>query len=81
MNYDFTLVDIVAHFCELSLVMGMVAIAKGHTFGWGLRLIGSAGWIGIAIVLADRGVFLSALILWPLLFCAIDIYGLTKWRE
>lgn len=75
------LLDIAGHLCEMALVFGMFAIAKGHSSGWALRLVGSLGWIGIALVLAAEGILLTSLMLWPVLFASVDIYGLKKWTE
>jgi len=78
---EFLALDIAGHLCETALVLGMFAIAKGHSAGWLLRLAGSIGWICIAVLLAFEGVLLTSLIVWPLLFASIDLYGWNKWRE
>ncbi|MBG95094.1 MAG: hypothetical protein CL793_07565 [Chloroflexi bacterium] len=78
---DYLFVDIAGHLCELALVLGMFAIAKGFAAGWVLRIAGSVGWIFVAIVLAVEGVLLTSLMLWPLLFLAVDVYGLKSWTE
>ena len=75
------ILDVAAHVCELALVVGIFAVARGHSAGWALRLAGSVGWIGIAIALADQGILLTSLIVWPLLYAAVDVYGLKKWTE
>ncbi len=76
---NLVVLDIAAHLCELALVLGIFAIAKGHSAGWALRLVGSIGWLGIAIALAGEGVLMTSLMLWPLLYAAVDLYGLKKW--
>ena len=78
---NLVVIDIAAHLCELALLVGIFAVAKGFSAGWALRLVGSVGWVAIAIALADEGIMLTSLIVWPLLYAAVDVYGLRNSRQ
>ena len=77
----FIWVDLAGHICELALILGMFAIAKGFSAGWVMRIAGSTGWILVALVLARDGIVLTSLMVWPAMFIAIDLFGYRKWTE
>jgi len=80
----FEALDIVGHFAFAASLIGMLLIGRSRrpqarpgleALGWPLRLGGEAAWVAIGIVLVFEGVPLSSLVIWGLIFCAVDIYG------
>jgi len=68
------MIDVYGHIFYAFLLAGMICIAFGLRVGWWLRVIGELGWVGLGFVLG-----LSSIVVWGLLFIAIDLVGAYRW--
>lgn len=68
------MIDILGHIFYAFLLAGMISIAFDYRIGWWLRAIGELGWVGLGVTLG-----LSSIVVWGLIFVAIDLYGAYRW--
>jgi hypothetical protein len=68
------MIDTLGHIFYAILLAGMVCLAAGWRIGWWFRIIGELGWVGLGLALG-----LSSIVIWGLIFVAIDLYGNYKW--
>jgi hypothetical protein len=70
------MLDFFGHLGYASIMVGMFLLARRNAYGWVARLLGDAGWVALGFALG-----MSSIILWGLVFIAVDISGWRKWRE
>jgi hypothetical protein len=70
-----TLPDILGHAGYISIITGLVLLARQNKWGWLCRMFGDVIWLIVGILTG-----MTSLWFWGFFFLGIDIWGFRKWN-
>jgi len=71
-----TIPDFIGHISYIIILAGTMFLHQKNKIGWGLRLIGDIGWVGVGFATG-----LTSAILWSSVFAVMEIRGYLSWRK